>query len=371
MSDDIPLVDLARAHARVADAVRAGFERVIASTAFIGGAEVAAFEAELARAVGARCCAGVASGTDALELILRGLAIGPGDEVVLPANTFVATAMAVLRAGATPVLVDCDPAHLLIDPARVAERLTARTRAIIAVHLYGQVAPVEALLALARPRQIALVEDAAQAHGAARYGRNAGTLGAAAGWSFYPSKNLGAYGDAGAVTTDDLALDTRIRALRQYGEVTRYVHAAPGFNSRLDALQAVVLRAKLVHLAAGNEARRRAAARYDAMLAELAPVERPRTLTGNHHVYHLYVVQLPERDRVLAHLRAAGIGAAVHYPVPLHLQGALAALGHGPGDFPVAERAAARLLSLPLCPELDEARQDRVVAALARALGSA
>ena len=360
----IPLVDLAAQHREIAAEVADGLARVIERTAFILGEEVSAFERAYAAFAGLRHCIGVGNGTDALELGLRAIGVGPGDEVILPANTFIATAAAVVRAGATPALVDCDPVHLLIDPERTAARVTSRTKAIIPVHLYGQAAPVEAI-----GDGVAIVEDAAQAQGATRHGRSVGGLGIVAGTSFYPGKNLGAYGDAGAVLTDADDVAQKVRALRNYGSEVKYAHPEIGFNSRLDPLQAVVLAAKLRRLAAWNDARRAAARRYDALLAGVAGVSRPSTLAGNEHVWHLYVVRVARRDDVLRRLNAAGIGAGIHYPVPVHLQGAFAGLGHRRGDFPVAEAAADEILSLPLYPHITAAQQERVVEALRATLG--
>jgi dTDP-4-amino-4,6-dideoxygalactose transaminase len=372
----VPLVDLRAAHAEVADAIAAGMQRVIADTAFVLGPDVAAFEAEFAAFCGVRRCVGLSNGTDALELALRSLDIGPGDEVVLPTNTFIATALAVLRAGATPVLADCDDEHLLVDPDSVATRLTARARALMPVHLYGQIAPMEALQQVLDGvgRPVEMIEDAAQAQGARRNGRAAGSLGRVAATSFYPGKNLGAYGDAGAVMTDDVALADKLVALRNYGSPRKYQHPEPGFNCRLDTLQAVVLRAKLPLLAAWNAQRRAAAARYDAWLASVDELRPVRTLPGNEHIFHVYAVRVrggaERRDRVLAKLHEARIGAGVHYPEPLHLTGALRALGHRRGDFPVAEAACGELLSLPLYPQITVEQQERVVDALTRALRS-
>ena len=364
----IPLVDLAAQHRQIADEVSAGFARVFERSSFILGAEVAEFETSFARFVGVPHCVGTANGTDALELALRALEIGSGDEVILPANSFIASALAVARAGATPVLVDCDAATLLLDVADVARRITPRTRAIMPVHLYGQVAPIEDLLPLSHDRQIAIVEDAAQAQGATRHGRCAGTFGVVSGTSFYPAKNLGAYGDAGAVLTTSDEIAQRVRALRNYGSEVKYVHSETGFNSRLDTLQAVVLNAKLKHLARWNIARRRAAKRYDELLAGTPGLILPTTLPGNEHIWHLYVVRVPRRDEVLARLAAAGIGAGIHYPKPIHLQGAFRQLGHRAGEFPVAERTAGEILSLPLFAEISPEQQERVVAVLKQAL---
>ncbi|WP_117210347.1 DegT/DnrJ/EryC1/StrS family aminotransferase [Allorhizocola rhizosphaerae] len=360
----IPLVDLQAAHFEVAEEVEAGFKRIMANTAFIGGEEVAAFEREYAAFSGIAHCVGVANGTDALELALRALEIGPGDEVILPANTFIATAEAVARAGATPVLVDVDPDTYLIDTDAARSAVTAKTRAFAPVHLYGQMAPVEALVGHGVP----IVEDAAQCQGATRHGRPPASFGphGIAATSFYPGKNLGAYGDAGAVVTGDEALATAVRRLSQHGGLRKYEHDVMGVNSRLDALQAVVLRAKLARLAAWNELRRAAAARYDALLEGL-DVQKPSTLDGNVHVWHLYVIRVEERrDEIVAALNAAGIGAGIHYPIPVHLTGAFKQ--YGKGSFPVAEQAAKEILTLPLYPQITASLQERVVSALADAL---
>ncbi len=346
----------------------AGFARVLARTSFILGAEVAEFEASFASFVGVPHCIGVANGTDALELALRALGIGTSDEVVVPTNSFIASALAVSRAGATPVFVDCDDATGLLDVADVERKLTPRTRAIMPVDLFGQVAPMELLAPLVAGRRIAIVEDAAQAQGASRHGHSAGSFGAVAATSFYPGKNLGAYGDAGAVLTASDEIAQRVRALRNYGSEVKYQHPETGFNSRLDTLQAVVLSAKLARLADWNAARRRAAQRYDQLLAGLPGLQLPATLPGNQHVWHLYVVRVPRRDEVLEGLAAAGIGAGVHYPLPIHLQGAYRQRGHRPGDFPVAERAAGEILSLPIFAEITAAQQERTAAVLGQAL---
>src|SRR5262249_31179087 len=331
--------------------------------------QVAAFEAEYAAFTGAQYCVGVANGTDAIEIALRALGVGPGDECILPANTFIATAEAVWRAGATPVLVDCaDDGTYLIDVGAAEAAMTPRTRAIIPVHLYGQAAPVERLLPLAESTGAWVVEDAAQAQGARRGDRSAGVLGHAAATSFYPGKNLGAYGDAGAATTDSGELVARMRMIADHGSRRKYDHEVIGFNSRLDTLQAVVLSAKLRRLAGWNAARQVAAGRYDELLADLSDLTRPRVLDGNDHMWHLYVVRVPDRDRVIKELHAAGIGAGIHYPVPVHLSSAFAGLGYAEGAFPVTERAAGEVLSLPLFPEITAAQQERVVSVLTAAL---
>jgi dTDP-4-amino-4,6-dideoxygalactose transaminase len=365
----IPLVDLGAQHAAVADEVAKGWQEVMARTAFIGGPQIAKFEAEYAAFIGTAHCIGVANGTDAIEIALRALGVGAGDECILPANTFVATAEAVSRSGATPVLVDCaDDDTYLIDTDAVAAAVTPRTRAIIPVHLYGQAAPMERLMPLAEDVGAWVVEDAAQSQGARRNGSGAGALGHAAATSFYPGKNLGAYGDAGAVLTGSDDVAGRMRIIADHGSPRKYEHEVLGFNSRLDTLQAVVLSAKLRRLAAWNAARRAAAARYDALLSACCDIVVPRTLVGNEHVWHLYVVQVPSRDQVLKELHAASIGAGIHYPVPIHLTAAFADLGYGQGSFPVAERTAGNLLSLPLYAEITAEQQERVVSVLKSAL---
>jgi dTDP-4-amino-4,6-dideoxygalactose transaminase len=362
----IPLVDLRLQHAVVSGAVDRGWDRVAESGAFVLGEDVRTFEEAFAEFCGVRHCVGVASGTDALELALRAVGVGPGDEVIVPTNSFIASASAAVRAGAMPVLVDVDPTSLLIDPERVAARLTSRTTAILAVHLFGQMAPMEELRRIAEGRAL-LLEDAAQAHGASRHGIRAGGFGVATATSFYPGKNLGAYGDGGAVLTGDDGVARRVRALRDHGSEAKYHHPELGFNSRLDTLQAVVLGAKLPFLLAWNEARRDAAGRYDELLQDLPMVVRPTVLAGNEHVWHLYVIRVPRRDEVLTRLHEAGIGAGVHYPIPIHLQGAFRELGHREGDFPVAERACREILSLPIYPGITPEQQERVVLELRRA----
>ena len=372
----IPLVDLAAAHRAVADDVAAGFADVLADTAFIGGRAVAAFEEEFAAFCGRRHCVGVGNGTDAIELALRAAGVGrrPEDEVIVPANSFIATAEAVARAGARPVIVDVDPAYCLIDPARVDEALTPRTRAVIPVALFGQRAPLELVADAVAGRDVVILEDAAQAQGATRHGAGVGSCGPAA-TSFYPGKNLGAYGDAGAVLTDDGELATLVRAIGDHGSLVKYEHDHLGFNSRLDALQAVVLRAKLARLQNANEARRAAAARYDAYLAEaadgvsagaVAELVRPAVLPGNVHVWHLYVIRVPGRDRVLARLRAEGVGAGIHYPRPIHRNRPFA--DAAPRPCPTADALSGEILSLPLYPEITAAQQQRVVEILTKAL---
>ena len=358
----VPMLDLGVQNAQIATAVQSGFERVIAASAYIQGPDVAAFEREFANYCGVAHAIGVGNGTDALELALRASGVGAGDEVIVPANTFVATAEAVLRAGACPVFADCDENYLL-DPGSVAERLTPRTRAIAAVHLYGQAAPVEELRAVVGT-DVIILEDAAQAQGARRHGCQAGSLGDVAGTSFYPGKNLGAYGDAGAVLTASDTVADRVRALANHGGIRKYEHLEVGTNSRLDTLQAVVLRAKLGLLDGWNSERRRLAERYDAMLHLLDHADRvrtPGTATGNEHVFHQYVVRVPDRDGMVRALTAAGIGVGVHYPTPIHQLPAFAEWAAPRGAFPVAESTAPELMSLPIYPGLTELQQEIVV----------
>src|SRR5215469_13443608 len=316
----VPLVDLQAAHLEVTEEISNGFHRVLSGAAFIKGGDVAAFEQEFAGFCGTQHCVGVANGTDAVELALRAAGLPPGAEVILPANTFVATAAATVRAGARPVLADVDPDHLLLDPVSVTKIIGSATAAIMPVHLYGQLAPMQVLADIADEHGAVLVEDAAQCHGAAQDGNRAGTFGLAAAVSFYPGKNLGAYGDAGAVLTNTGAVARSIRLLGDHGSERKYVHSELGFNSRLDTLQAVVLRAKLRRLADWNRQRLEAAERYHELLADLDDVILPQTAPGNLHVWHLYVVQVPRRDQVLKMLNEQGIQASVHYPVPIHLQ---------------------------------------------------
>jgi dTDP-4-amino-4,6-dideoxygalactose transaminase len=359
----VPLVDLRIQNDQVAAEVRRAVDEVCASGAFVLGPQVRRFEEEYAAFSGVDHVVGVGNGTDALVLALRGAGIGPGDEVIVPANTFVATAEAVALVGADLALVDCTEDHL-IDTDALARRVTDRTRAVVGVDLYGQVAPFEAIRA-AVGDDVVIVEDGAQSQGASRHGQPAGSFGTVAATSFYPGKNLGAYGDAGAVGTDDAEIADRIRAMRNHGGVNKYEHLVVGTNSRLDSMQAAVLSVKLRRLTEWNAQRVAAADRYADLLAGVPGVVAPRTLPGNDHVWHLYVVRVAQRDRVLAELNAAGIGAGIHYPAPVHALPAFAHLGLGPGSFPVAEATAQEILSLPMYPGITAEQQERVVATLA------
>ena len=359
----VPLVDLAAGIRPLRQAILDALARVVDSAGFVGGTAVSDFERDFAAFCTAPQAVAVGSGTDALLLTLRALDIGPGDEVITAPNSFFATAEAIALAGATPVFADVHDDSLCLDAAAVGRAITARTRAVIPVHLYGQCADMAALRAVVGGSRIALIEDACQAHGATRGGARAGSLGDAAAFSFYPSKNLGALGEGGCITTASDELAERARALRDHGQRRKHQHQWVGYNARLDALQCAVLGVKLAHLEAAIEARRALAERYRRGLAARG-VRCVGEAAGNRHVYHLFVVRVPERDRVQARLREHAIDSAVHYPTPIHLQPAFAHLGLGPGSFPVAERAAGEILSLPMYPELAPAAVDRVVAAL-------
>lgn len=363
-TDGVPFLDLASQQAEVADDILPEWQRLLSTARFVGGPEIDAFEHEFAAYVGVEHCIGVANGTDALELSYRALGLGPGDEVILPVNTFIATAEAVTAAGASPVFVDVDDDTLLIDPQAVEAAITERTRAVVPVHLFGQTAPVDELIPIAARHGITVVEDAAQSQGATSTAGRAGALGTIASTSFYPGKNLGAAGDAGAVLTNDTAYAEFVRNYAAHGSSVKYVHDRVGRNSRMDAIQAVVLTAKLRRLDVWNDARRAAAARYAELLDDAPGVRLPGTRLGNNDVWHLYVVRVEERERVLRELGAAGVGAAIHYPTPLHLTGAYSGLGYRKGQFPVAEHAAERILSLPMFPHLTAEQQERVAAAL-------
>lgn len=367
---NVAFVDLAAQHREIEDEVRVGFDRVLSATAFVGGPDVAEFEAEFARYCGARHCIGVANGTDAIEIALLAAGIGSGDEVIAPANTFIATVGAIHRTGARPVLVDCDPEFLLIDPKGLPQAVTDRTRAVIGVDLYGQRAPLDDVAAALSGSDVMLFEDAAQSQGATRFGRPIGEGALAAATSFYPGKNLGAYGDGGAIVTDDDDLATTARAIGNHGGVRRYEHDVPGFNSRLDTLQAVVLRAKLQRLDDWNRSRREAADRYRELLSTRTDIGLVPVVPGNEHVWHLFVIRVPEqdRDRILAALNDNGVGAGIHYASPVHLTGAFSWLADGPGSYPQAEAASREMISLPMHPHLTAADQERVVEVLSQAL---
>lgn len=360
----VPFVDLAKAQAEIRAELDAAYSRVADRAWYILGEEVAAFEQEFATYCGAKHCIGVGNGLDALHLILRAADIGPGDEVIVPSNTYIATWLAVIYAGAAPVPVEPDPRTHNVDPARLEAAITARTRAIMPVHLYGQTANMDPICAVARRHGLLVVEDAAQAHGASYKGRRAGTLGDAAGFSFYPTKNLGALGDGGAVTTDDDNLAMRIRRLRNYGSTTKYVHVEGGWNSRLDDLQAAFLRVKLRHLNTWNDRRRAVASAYMEQLCDTDLIL-PYVPDWAEPVWHVFVVRSRERDILQRRLGAAEIGTLVHYPIPPHLQTACQSLGIEAGTLPLAELLAGEVLSLPISPvhTLDDVRTVARVAA--------
>lgn len=362
--EPVKFLDLGKHHAPLRAAIDAAVREVIDTSAFILGKHVGEFEQAFAGYCGTKHSIGVASGTDALHLILRGLGIGPGDEVIVPANTFIATALAVEFAGATVRLVDVETETYNIDPRKIEAAITAKTKAIIPVHLCGRMADMGAIATIAKTHKLHLIEDACQAHGARQGGKRAGSFGIAAAFSFYPGKNIGAFGDGGAITTDDDALAEKIRKLRNYGQKIKHHHEFVGFNSRLDTLQAAVLKIKLPHLDAANALRAQHAASYRKLL-EGTRVRVPAEAPPDAHVYHLFMIRHPQRDALAAFLKERGIESAVHYPFPIHRTPAFAHLGKGPGSYPVAEQLCAEILSLPIYPELTAAEIARVAAAIA------
>jgi len=363
----VPFMDLKAQFAGLKDEVLPALEQAAESAAFILGPRVAEFEAAFAEYVGARHCVAVNSGTSALHLALLAAGVGAGDEVITVPMTFIATSWAITYCGAVPVYVDVDPVTYTLDPAQVEARITPRTKAILPVHLYGQAADLGALTFIGRRHGIPVIEDACQAHGATYDRRPVGAIGQSGCFSFYPGKNLGAFGEGGAVVTNDTARAARMRVLRDHAQPTRYVHTEIGFNYRMDGLQGAVLKIKLARLPAWTTRRVELAARYDRLLADL-PVHRPVTAAGRGHVWHLYVILHPERDRLRDALAARNVQTGLHYPKPLHLQQAYAHLGYQVGQFPVAERTASQCLTIPLYPEMTDAQQDAVVDALGDAL---
>ncbi len=353
----IPLVDLKSQYATIREPINAALQTVLDETSFILGPQVAQFEADFAAFCGVPHCVGVASGTDALQLIFRALDIGPGDEVIVPAFTFVASALGVSLAGATPVLVDVRREDGLIDPNRIEEAITPRTRAILPVHLYGRCADMDRIGQLAAAHDLLVIEDACQAHGATYKGRPAGSLGDAAAFSFYPGKNLGAYGDGGAITTADTILAERLRLMRNWGSRKKYHHEEVAFNSRLDSVQAAVLQVKLQHLSRWNALRRQHAALYDRLLAERADVTLPAAVEPNSkHAFHLYAIRVPDRATKLAHFEQHGIGAGIHYPFPVHRLKAYRNLAPRGRSLHESEAWADECLSLPMYPELTDSQ---------------
>lgn len=362
MNKEVPFLNLKRLHSEIRESLDVAYRRVVDSGCFIMGPELQAFESEFARYCGVDHCIGVGNGLDALKLLLQAYGIGPGDEVIVPSNTFIATWLAVSQVGATPVPVEPDPTTYNMDPVQAARAVTSRTRAIMPVHLYGQTADMDPLMALAAQHGLAVIEDAAQSQGARYKGRLAGGLGHSAGTSFYPGKNLGALGDAGAVLTNDHALSERVRMLRNYGSRVKYEHEQAGVNSRLDELQAAFLREKLRVLDAWNEQRRRVAGLYNEGLKSLDGLRLPTVASWALPVWHLYVVATPQRDALRAHLERRGIGTLIHYPKPPHLQSCYPEFADR--DLPLANRLAGEVLSLPMSPDLTDAEVAGVVGAV-------
>lgn len=355
----IPFVDLSRQYTAIQAEVLPAIQRVIEQNAFVSGPAVEAFEADFAEYCGVRHCIGVNSGTSALHLALLACGIGAGDEVITVPMTFVATTWAISYVGARPVFVDVSPETCNMDVRQVERAITSRTRALLPVHLYGQMADMTPLVELCERYGLALIEDAAQAHGASYHGQRAGSVGRVGCFSFYPGKNLGGYGEGGAVTTNDDAIAERVRSLRDHAQSVRYRHEELGFNYRMDGIQGAVLRVKLAHLDGWNLARRQAAAQYQTLLKHL-PLTLPVEADNYYHVWHLYVVRHPQRDQLRQALHEAGVDTGLHYPIPVHLQPAYAHLGHRPGDFPVAEQVARECLSLPIYAELSAAQQTHI-----------
>lgn len=368
MNQPIPLVDLKAQYRLIQSDVDQAIQRVLENTSFIMGQEVTLFEEAFADYCGARHCIGLNSCTGALELALRGLDIGPGHEVITASHTFAATAEAICAVGAQPRFVDIDPQTYTLNIEQVSSAITPATRAIIPVHIYGQPVDMDGTNKLAKAHDLAIVEDAAQAHGATWRGQRTGALGDAGCFSFYPGKNLGAYGDAGALVTNDDGLAERIRRLRNHGRVSKFVHTEIGFSDRMDGLQAAILSAKLPYLDEWTEARRRLAQRYNMLLAD-CEVVLPYVDSRAVSCWHLYVICTPQRDEMLDYLKERGIGAGLHYPIPLHLQPAYLYLGYKEGDFPVTEEVAQQCLSLPLYPEMSDEQLERVVNLIYEFLG--
>lgn len=360
----IPILDLKPAYGELRGELDAAYRRVMESGWVLLGKELEAFERDYAASVGVRHCIGVANGLEAMQLVLLARGIGPGDEVIVPSHGYIATWLAVSHTGATPVPVEPDPVTYNLDPTRLEAAIGPRTKAILPIHLYGQTAAMPEIVAVARRHGLFVLEDAAQSHGALCHGRAAGALGDAAGISFYPSKNLGALADAGAVTTDDDDLADRLRHLRNYGSKVRYHHEYPGMNSRLSELQAAFLRVKLPRLAEWNARRTGLAERYRARLGDLPQLVLPATAPGHTHVWHLFVVRTAQRDALQRHLHDRGIGTQIHYPIPPHRSGAYAKMGWKEGSFPLAERYAREVLSLPIGPHHSAAQIDEVADAV-------
>jgi dTDP-4-amino-4,6-dideoxygalactose transaminase len=359
----IPFVDLKTQYQTIKDEINSAVIGVLESSQFVLGTSVAAFEEQFAAYCGAAHAMGVSTGTSALHLALLAAGIGPGDEVITTPFTFIATASAIDYTGAKPVFVDIDPVSLTIDPALIEAAITPRTKAILPVHLYGQPADMDPIIAIARKHHLLVIEDAAQAHGAEYHGRRVGGIGDMACFSFYPGKNLGAYGEGGAVTSNNPEFARRVRMLRDWGTERRYYHDLKGFNYRMEGIQGAVLGVKMRYIEDWTEARRQHAARYDALLPK-NKVLLPQAITCRRHVYHIYAVRHAQRDGLQSYLHDCGVATGIHYPIPVHLQRAFAELGYKAGDFPYAEQAANEVLSLPMFPELQKCQQDVVIAAL-------
>jgi len=368
MPEKVPFLDLKAHHAPLRAEFDQAIGEVIDSGAFAGGPFVAQFENEFAAFCGSRHAIGVGNGTDALWLALLACGIGPGDEVITVPNTFMATAEAITYSGASPVFVDVDQRTYTMDPALLEKARTPRTKAVIPVHLFGQVADMDPILSFGRKHGLFVIEDAAQAHGAEYKGRKAGSLGDAGCFSFYPGKNLGAFGEAGAVVTNDDKLQEKIRILRDHGQVRKYYHSMVGWNARMDAIQAAVLRIKLRHLEQANHRRRVHASQYDRLFQGLEEVKSPFEAAYGRHVYHIYPIRVRERNEIMRLLQEKGIGCGIHYPVPIHLQEAYRGLGYGRGAFPVSEQTCAEFISLPMFPELTQTQVKLVVDSVGESL---
>lgn len=365
---NVPFLDLPRQTESLRREIEPAIESLLRRCDFVGGEAVSRFEKSFAEFCGTRHCAGVSNGTDAIYLALKALGVGPGDEVITVPNTFIGTTAPITRAGARIRFVDVNPLTLNMDVSQIEKSISPKTKAVIPVHLYGQPADMEAVLRIARQHELVVIEDAAQAHGAKYMGKPVGGFGQAACFSFYPGKNLGAFGDAGAVVTDDPQIDEKIRILRDAGRLSKYEHAVEGYNHRMDTLQAAILEIKLRHLAAWNSRRRQIAARYRDHFSGQEKITTLLEPEGTEGVYHLFIVQVPERDRIRNWLQEAGIDTGIHYPIPLHLQPAYRYLGYREGDFPVAEAAARKIISLPIFPEMTDEQVDYVADHLIRAV---
>jgi dTDP-4-amino-4,6-dideoxygalactose transaminase len=363
---NVPFLDLKAQHSGIREELQGAFAEVMDKNAFAGGPFVEKFESEFAEFCGRKYAVGVGSGTEALWLILQSLGIAAGDEVITVPNTFIATAEAISLCGATPVFIDVEPVTYTMDPRLLEAAITTRTRAIIPVHLYGQMADCDPILKIAASHGIPVLEDACQAHGAAYFGKKAGSLGVAGAFSFYPGKNLGSFGEAGAIVTDDESIRSRAKIIRDHGQEDKYVHSRIGWNARMDGIQGALLSVKLKHLEKWNDLRRQHAEEYDRRLEGIKELTLPREAGGRQHVRHIYSVGVPARDELMAALKSNGIGSGIHYPIPLHLQGAYRFLGYPEGSFPVCEKAAREALSLPMYPEITSEQIQHVSETIAK-----